>query len=188
MDTSTIIWLIVAGAAMLLSQPKRRRQNGNAEHEAEDTAPQRGGTGSPAMPTPAAPWPFPTRTVVRSKGGYTEVSASKRGGKTDVAATESRKGAGRTGTKAPERRSGGPEMAKRAMPLAASAKTTAKQPVAERVSGELENRSAILLQEAGTGRIDPSGENRSAARIAAEFDLKRAVIYAEILKPKFEEY
>lgn len=30
-------------------------------------------------------------------------------------------------------------------------------------------------------------QEESAARIAAEFDLRRAVIYSEILKPKFEE-
>lgn len=30
-------------------------------------------------------------------------------------------------------------------------------------------------------------QEESAARIAAEFDLRRAVIYSDILKPKFEE-
>lgn len=30
-------------------------------------------------------------------------------------------------------------------------------------------------------------QEESAARIAADFDLRRAVIYSEILKPKFEE-
>lgn len=34
-------------------------------------------------------------------------------------------------------------------------------------------------------QFGPQGE--PAARIAAEFDLRRAVIYSEILKPKFEE-
>lgn len=45
----------------------------------------------------------------------------------------------------------------------------------------------------GTPAQEPAQEaqfgpqEESAARIAAEFDLRRAVIYSEILKPKFEE-
>ena len=38
----------------------------------------------------------------------------------------------------------------------------------------------------GAGRISPA-EEPGAAEIAEEFDLRRAVIYSEILKPKFEE-
>ncbi len=41
----------------------------------------------------------------------------------------------------------------------------------------------------GPGRISPAepAEEPEAAEIAEEFDLRRAVIYSEILKPKFEE-
>lgn len=46
MDTSTIIWIIVAGAAMLLSQPnrkKRRRPSTPEGEQPQQTAPQRPG-------------------------------------------------------------------------------------------------------------------------------------------------
>lgn len=35
--------------------------------------------------------------------------------------------------------------------------------------------------------VEPSKTGEPASEIAAEFDLRKAVIYAEILKPKFEE-
>ncbi len=58
------------------------------------------------------------------------------------------------------------------------------QQVAERHAGAKKNEAT-----GGPGRISPTGpaEEPEAAEIAEEFDLRRAVIYSEILKPKFEE-
>ena len=58
------------------------------------------------------------------------------------------------------------------------------QQVAERHAGAKKNEAT-----GGPGRISPAGpaEEPEAAEIAEEFDLRRAVIYSEILKPKFEE-
>lgn len=53
--------------------------------------------------------------------------------------------------------------------------------------------AAAGQRPAGTPAQEPTQkaqfgpQEESAARIAAEFDLRRAVIYSEILKPKFEE-
>lgn len=53
--------------------------------------------------------------------------------------------------------------------------------------------AAARQRPTGTPAQEPAQEaqfgpqEESAARIAAEFDLRRAVIYSEILKPKFEE-
>ena len=55
------------------------------------------------------------------------------------------------------------------------------QRVAERHAGAKKNEAM-----GGAGRISPA-EEPEAAEIAEEFDLRRAVIYSEILKPRFEE-
>ena len=54
MDTSTIIWIIVAGAAMLLSQPnrkKRRRPSTPEGEQPQQTAPQQPDATGRAAPT-----------------------------------------------------------------------------------------------------------------------------------------
>ena len=79
--------------------------------------------------------------------------------------------------KAPETKRKEPRTA---MPGVIGADSNARQ-VAERHAGAKKNEAM-----GGAGRISPA-EEPGAAEIAEEFDLRRAVIYSEILKPRFEE-
>lgn len=176
MDTSTIIWIIVAGAAMLLSQPnrkKRRRPSMPEGEQPQQTAPQRPASRTqPAeqpqqagLPTPASPWPLP---------GFPDIFAEKQSA---TARTE-----------ASSRPANAPRKPR-----------SPKQTQAQRMGSRTETRAnqsttaAAGQRPTGTPAQEPAQEaqfgpqEESAARIAAEFDLRRAVIYSEILKPKFEE-
>lgn len=75
------------------------------------------------------------------------------------------------------------ERPRTASPGVIGAESDAQQ-VAERHAGAKKNEATR-----GSGRISPTGpaDEPEAAEIAEEFDLRRAVIYSEILKPKFEE-
>ena len=164
MDTSTIIWIIVAGAAMLLSQPnrkKRRRPSTPEGEQPQQTAPQRPASRTqPAeqpqqagMPTPASPWPLP---------GFPDIFAEKQPA---TARTET---------------SSRPANAPRKP-------RSPKQTQAQRMGSRTETRANQSTAQDPAQEAQFGPQEETAARIAAEFDLRRAVIYSEILKPKFEE-
>lgn len=159
MDTSTIIWIIVAGAAMLLSQPnrkKRRRPSTPEGEQPQQTAPQRPASrtqpvGQPqqaGMPTPASPWPLP---------GFPDIFAEKQPA---TARTE-----------ASSRPANAPRKPR-----------SPKQTQAQRMGSRTETRAnqstdaAAGQRPAGTSAQEPTQkaqfgpQEESAARIAAEFD------------------
>lgn len=117
------------------------------------------------MPTPASPWPLP---------GFPDIFAEKQPA---TARTE-----------ASSRPANAPRKPR-----------SPKQTQAQRMGSRTETRAnqstdaAAGQRPAGTSAQEPTQkaqfgpQEESAARIAAEFDLRRAVIYSEILKPKFEE-
>lgn len=204
-DLSTIIWAVVIIGAMLFNSVAKARR---ARAKGEQRTPQHG-EAWPSIPwnnageTDTAATKGPERSVI-SREPVTRGTATTGKG---VPRSENETGAGQTGQtgqtgqvampkqpvpadfpaeyrnpegmarKAPETKRKEPRTA---MPGVIGADSNARQ-VAERHAGAKKNEAM-----GGAGRISPA-EEPGAAEIAEEFDLRRAVIYSEILKPRFEE-
>lgn len=204
-DLSTIIWTVVIVGAMIFNSVAKARR---ARAKGEQDAPQHG-EAWPSIPwnnageTDTAATKGPERSVI-SREPVTRGTATTGKG---VPRSENETGAGQTGQtgqtgqvampkqpvpadfpaeyrnpegmarKAPETKRKEPRTA---MPGVIGADSNARQ-VAERHAGAKKNEAM-----GGAGRISPA-EEPGAAEIAEEFDLRRAVIYSEILKPRFEE-
>lgn len=204
-DLSTIIWTVVIVGAMIFNSVAKARR---ARAKGEQRTPQHG-EAWPSIPwnnageTDTAATKGPERSVI-SREPVTRGTATARKGETSP---ENETGAGQTGQtgqtgqvampkqpvpadfpaeyrnpegmarKAPETKRKEPRTA---IPGVTGADSDAQQ-VAERHAGAKKNEAM-----GGAGRISPAEESE-AAEIAEEFDLRRAVIYSEILKPRFEE-
>lgn len=204
-DLSTIIWTVVIVGAMIFNSVAKARR---ARAKGEQRTPQHG-EAWPSIPwnnageTDTAATKGPERSVI-SREPVTRGTATTRKGETSP---ENETGAGQTGQtgqtgqvampkqpvpadfpaeyrnpegmarKAPETKRKEPRTA---IPGVIGADSNARQ-VAERHAGAKKNEAM-----GGAGRISPA-EEPGAAEIAEEFDLRRAVIYSEILKPRFEE-
>ena len=204
-DLSTIIWTVVIVGAMIFNSVAKARR---ARAKGEQRTPQHG-EAWPSIPwnnageTDTAATKGPERSVI-SREPVTRGTATTGKG---VPRSENETGAGQTGQagqkgqvampkqpvpadfpaeyrnpegmarKAPETKRKEPRTA---MPGVIGADSNARQ-VAERHAGAKKNEAM-----GGAGRISPA-EEPEAAEIAEEFDLRRAVIYSEILKPRFEE-
>ena len=204
-DLSTIIWTVVIVGAMIFNSVAKARR---ARAKGEQRTPQHG-EAWPSIPwnnageTDTAATKGPERSVI-SREPVTRGTATT--GKR-VPRSENETGAGQTGQtgqtgqvampkqpvpadfpaeyrnpegmarKAPETKRKEPRTA---MPGVTGADSDAQR-VAERHAGAKKNEAM-----GGAGRISPA-EEPGAAEIAEEFDLRRAVIYSEILKPRFEE-
>ncbi len=204
-DLSTIIWTVVIVGAMIFNSVAKARR---ARAKGEQRTPQHG-EAWPSIPwnnageTDTAATKGPERSVI-SREPVTRGTATTGKG---VPRSENETGAGQTGQtgqtgqvampkqpvpadfpaeyrnpegmarKAPETKRKEPRTA---IPGVTGADSNARQ-VAERHAGAKKNEAM-----GGAGRISPA-EEPGAAEIAEEFDLRRAVIYSEILKPRFEE-
>lgn len=204
-DLSTIIWAVVIIGAMIFNSVAKARR---ARAKGEQRTPQHG-EAWPSIPwnnageTDTAATKGPERSVI-SREPVTRGTATTGKG---VPRSENETGAGQTGQtgqtgqvampkqpvpadfpaeyrnpegmarKAPETKRKEPRTA---IPGVIGADSNARQ-VAERHAGAKKNEAM-----GGAGRISPA-EEPEAAEIAEEFDLRRAVIYSEILKPRFEE-
>lgn len=204
-DLSTIIWTVVIVGAMLFNSVAKARR---ARAKGEQRTPQHG-EAWPSIPwnnageTDTAATKGPERSVI-SREPVTRGTATTGKG---VPRSENETGAGQTGQtgqtgqvampkqpvpadfpaeyrnpegmarKAPETKRKEPRTA---IPGVTGADSDAQR-VAERHAGAKKNEAM-----GGAGRISPA-EEPEAAEIAEEFDLRRAVIYSEILKPRFEE-
>lgn len=204
-DLSTIIWTVVIVGAMIFNSVAKARR---ARAKGEQRTPQHG-EAWPSIPwnnageTDTAATKGPERSVI-SREPVTRGTATTGKG---VPRSENETGAGQTGQtgqtgqvampkqpvpadfpaeyrnpegmarKAPETKRKEPRTA---MPGVTGADSDAQR-VAERHAGAKKNEAM-----GGAGRISPA-EEPGAAEIAEEFDLRRAVIYSEILKPRFEE-
>lgn len=204
-DLSTIIWAVVIVGAMIFNSVAKARR---ARAKGEQRTPQHG-EAWPSIPwnnageTDTAATKGPERSVI-SREPVTRGTATTGKG---VPRSENETGAGQTGQtgqtgqvampkqpvpadfpaeyrnpegmarKAPETKRKEPRTA---MPGVTGADSDAQR-VAERHAGAKKNEAM-----GGAGRISPA-EEPGAAEIAEEFDLRRAVIYSEILKPRFEE-
>lgn len=204
-DLSTIIWTVVIVGAMIFNSVAKARR---ARAKGEQRTPQHG-EAWPSIPwnnageTDTAATKGPERSVI-SREPVTRGTATTGKG---VPRSENETGAGQTGQtgqtgqvampkqpvpadfpaeyrnpegmarKAPETKRKEPRTA---IPGVTGADSDAQR-VAERHAGAKKNEAM-----GGAGRISPA-EEPGAAEIAEEFDLRRAVIYSEILKPRFEE-
>lgn len=204
-DLSTIIWTVVIVGAMIFNSVAKARR---ARAKGEQRTPQHG-EAWPSIPwnnageTDTAATKGPERSVI-SREPVTRGTATTGKG---VPRSENETGAGQTGQtgqtgqvampkqpvpadfpaeyrnpegmarKAPETKRKEPRTA---IPGVIGADSNARQ-AAERHAGAKKNEAM-----GGAGRISPA-EEPGAAEIAEEFDLRRAVIYSEILKPRFEE-
>lgn len=204
-DLSTIIWAVVIIGAMIFNSVAKARR---ARAKGEQRTPQHD-EAWPSIPwnnageTDTAATKGPERSVI-SREPVTRGTATTGKG---VPRSENETGAGQTGQtgqtgqvampkqpvpadfpaeyrnpegmarKAPETKRKEPRTA---IPGVTGADSDAQR-VAERHAGAKKNEAM-----GGAGRISPA-EEPGAAEIAEEFDLRRAVIYSEILKPRFEE-
>ena len=189
-DFGTILWvLVIIGfvASNYVSKAQKSRGKGTP-HTGEawpssEEAPQREATGTPGIPgIPGIPdifdtLPAPTaRPAAPRTPRHPETSADK-------AAGRERAPEGAASVPASRNRASEAEITPRNAPQAISSGTSARRKnSAPETVDEAKAKAdiAAALQAAGQQEApdSPLGE---------EFDLRRAVIYSEILKPKFEE-
>ena len=212
-DFSTILWILVIAAASLLSQGRKTRSGKTSRKPGpatDDTAPH-------PTPTTRPEWPgipgFPKIPGFPEGGmhdGETRKAAAESAPEAParlvVSGPESREkpfskpktterapGTDQPETRETTARKRRDESAQRRQ-VAEQRRIPTVQPAPETVFGlpaTGRTASATIMQGSIGSDDSPCVANRTeeepAAGIAADFDLRRAVIYAEILKPKFEE-
>lgn len=183
-DFGTILWvLVIIGfvASNYVSKAQKSRGKG-APHTGEawpssEEAPQRDATGIPGIPDIFDTLPGPTaKPAAPRTPRHPETSADK-------AAGRERASEGAASVPTPRNRAAEAEITPRNVPQAISSGTSARRKNSAPETGDEAKAKADIaaaLQAAGQQEApdSPLGE---------EFDLRRAVIYSEILKPKFEE-
>ena len=212
-DFSTILWILVIAAASLLSQGRKARSGKRSRKPGpatDDTAPH-------PTPTTRPEWPgipgFPKIPGFPEGGmhdGETRKAAAESAPEAParrvVSGPESREkpfskpktterapGTDQPETRETTARKRRDESAQRRQ-VAEQRRIPTVQPAPETVfalPATGRTASATIMQGSIGSDDSPCVANRTeeepAAGIAADFDLRRAVIYAEILKPKFEE-
>lgn len=212
-DFSTILWILVIAAASLLSQGRKARSGKTSRKPGpatDDTAPH-------PTPTTRPEWPgipgFPKIPGFPEGGmhdGETRKAAAESAPEAParrvVSGPESREkpfskpktterapGTDQPETRETTARKRRDESAQRRQ-VAEQRRIPTVQPAPETVfalPATGRTASATIMQGSIGSDDSPYVANRTeeepAAGIAADFDLRRAVIYAEILKPKFEE-
>ena len=212
-DFSTILWILVIAAASLLSQGRKARSGKTSRKPGpatDDTAPH-------PTPTTRPEWPgipgFPKIPGFPEGGmhdGETRKAAAESAPEAParrvVSGPESREkpfskpktterapGTDQPETRETTARKRRDESAQRRQ-VAEQRRIPTVQPAPETVfalPATGRTASASIMQGSIGSDDSPCVANRTeeepAAGIAADFDLRRAVIYAEILKPKFEE-
>ena len=212
-DFSTILWILVIAAASLLSQGRKARSGKTSRKPGpatDDTAPH-------PTPTTRPEWPgipgFPKIPGFPEGGmhdGETRKAAAESAPEAParrvVSGPESREkpfskpktterapGTDQPETRETTARKRRDESAQRRQ-VAEQRRIPTVQPAPETVfalPATGRTASATIMQGSIGSDDSPCVANRTeeepAAGIATDFDLRRAVIYAEILKPKFEE-
>ena len=200
-DFGSIIWLLVAvGALVFSSNSKARKRAREVQGEVTgreawpswDTPPQ-----SVADKATGRPTPWPVAPAAPARKSRTPETART----TDAAHTSPRQDAGKATEPTPQPTFRStfeiPDTAP-ATPAAAPGRKQTGRPMTE---GELMSKKRQLLasiaaRHNGVGNVVQSvkeaHENGTiapdlATEIREEFDLRRAVLYSEIMKPKFEE-
>ncbi|HJA96444.1 MAG TPA: hypothetical protein H9920_01815 [Candidatus Alistipes faecavium] len=189
-DFGTILWvLVIIGfvASNYVSKAQKSRGKGtphtgeawpsSEEEEEEPRREESGIPGIPGIPDIFDTLPTPTaRPAAPRTPRHPETSADK-------AAGRERASEGAASVPTPRNRAAEAEITPRNAPQAISSGTSARRKNSAPETGDEAKAKADIaaaLQAAGQQEApdSPLGE---------EFDLRRAVIYSEILKPKFEE-
>ena len=212
-DFSTILWILVIAAASLLSQGRKARSGKTSRKPGpatDDTAPHPTRTTRPEWPgLPGFP-KIPGFPEGGMHDGETRKAAAESAPEAParrvVSGPESREkpfskpktterapGTDQPETRETTARKRRDESAQRRQ-VAEQRRIPTVQPAPETVfalPATGRTASATIMQGSIGSDDSPCVANRTeeepAAGIAADFDLRRAVIYAEILKPKFEE-
>lgn len=207
-DFGSIIWLLVAVGALVFSSNSKARKRARevAKHAKELQGEVTGREAWPSRDTP--PQPDADETTGRATSWPVVPAAPARQARTpetarttDAAHTSPRQDAGKATEPTPQptfrSTSEIPDTAP-ATPAAAPGRKQTGRPMTE---GELMSKKRQLLasiaaRHNGVGNVVQSvkeaHENGTiapdlATEIREEFDLRRAVLYSEIMKPKFEE-
>ena len=162
-DFSTLIWIVVMAVAAIASRGRKGRTRPAGQSETEPARP----TDTASNPTPSG-WPAWPQIP-----GFPDLPARKEPAPQQTTAVPKNPGkhmqpARNRDTAAP-RENGGKNR---------TAQPTHPEKRAQNTAVPVQKRSG----NSASGQNEASG-----AEIAADFDLRKAVIYAEILKPKFDE-
>lgn len=184
-DFSTILWVVVAIAAAVVSQGRKTRARSARKTETDASETERPATPAP-HPTPSG-WP-----AWPQMSGVPDLSTAQKAEPQNSGRLEvKREKADRQNTRRKVA-----ETAREATPQTG----TSQDPGAYKAGGSRSSGPIRPTEKAQTHVLkatesshphkvkqDHGQKEPSAAEIAADFDLRRAVIYSEILKPKFDE-
>lgn len=184
-DFSTILWVVVAIAAAVVSQGRKARARSARKSETDASETERPATPAP-NPTPSGwpAWPqmpgMPDLSTAQKaepqNSGRMEVKqekADRQSSRRKVVET-ARETSPQTGT--PQ----GPAAHK-------TGGSQSSEPIRPTEKAQTHVLKATESSHLHKVKQDHGQKEPSAAEIAADFDLRRAVIYSEILKPKFDE-
>lgn len=198
-DFSTILWTVIIVGAMVLnfvSKSRKARGKGGNEHpqheeawpsipwdnEDEEAAPK---TSTAEIPTQK---PFSNRPVTAGQPLSEPISVGKETTRSESESGSDPKQPG-TGNRPVFADFQGEIQSLEVIPPQVYETSGKEAKTAVSVSEKASGKQPGPKKNESTGRQVriPSSEEPEAAEITEEFDLRRAVIYSEILKPKFEE-
>lgn len=176
-DFGTIIWLVAIVGAMLVSANSKARKKAQEAAKKAIRQLEEEGQRHEAWPSWDTPERHPTAAAdetTRQTPAYTPIYPQTETDKADGEADEMEQ-TPISGYEAGQTPISGYE-------------TAARKTAGTKRSAQPAKTAAVSAATAvKASRTDPSDEG-FAAEIREEFDLRRAVVYSEILKPKFDEY
>lgn len=186
-DYAPILWLLFIVVSMGFSAlSKARKRAARRAEEAEEGQERNAGQGHPTVPrypTPGSGLPevFP---MPQQRSRRPATSPSTGGAKSTTPQTSAQQTAAQRATaqQAPASRSQTPATASPQHGL-----QHAGESLQRRHSSVSAAQPQVMAAMREKEPVQPPKTEETANETAAEFDLRKAVIYAEILKPKFEE-
>ena len=191
-DYAPILWLLFIVVSMGFSAlSKARKRAARRADETEEGQERNAGQGHPTVPrypTPGSGLPegFPLPQRRSSQPASATSPASRDGSPSQPPTYRSGQNSGKripTHETAPKQALGGTET----YPTRGRGPEHASEGLQRRHSTVSATQPQVTAAMHEKRPVEPSKTGEPASEIAAEFDLRKAVIYAEILKPKFEE-
>lgn len=180
-DFGSIIWLLVAvGALVFSSNSKARKRAREVAKRAKEL--QGEVTGREAWPSWDAPQSVADEATGRPTPWPVAPAAPARKSRTTASASESRHGAATAPAAASSSNRPAYDGRQGAAATEKSHRKAAGKPQTSRQNGVGDVVQSLRAAHAN-GKIAPD----LATEIREEFDLRRAVLYSEIMKPKYEE-
>lgn len=191
-DYAPILWLLFVVASMIFSAISKARKRTARDAKEPDGAQPGEGKGPrptvPRFPTPGSGLPegFPLPQRRSSQPASATSPASRDGSPSQPPTYRNGQNSGKripTHETAPKQALGGTET----YPTRGRGPEHASEGLQRRHSTVSAAQPQVTAAMHEKRPVEPSKTGEPASEIAAEFDLRKAVIYAEILKPKFEE-